>query len=176
LQGVTKVEMDLERDLFTVIAARDRPAEAEMIAALEEAGFKATVGRPAETAGPTSETAQPQEGAMPELVQKALDSAGREGKLVLVDFYADWCLPCKRMLKETYQDPQVVSELEHFVFLKVDTDDHPAVARHFGVAGIPDVRVLKADGTEVARFVGFKAASEVLGILRAVRGASGGGR
>jgi len=70
----------------------------------------------------------------------------------------------------------VVSELEHFVFFKVDTDDRPEVSKHFGVAGIPDARALKPDGTEVARFIGFKDAGEVLGILRTARGASGGDR
>ncbi|MBI4602971.1 MAG: cation transporter [Planctomycetes bacterium] len=172
----TKVEMDLERDLFTVTAAKDRPAEAEMIAAIDRRGFKATVQRPRGESGSTSEPARPEaaSGAMSPLVLTALDRARREGKLVLVDFYADWCLPCMHMLKETYQDPQVVSELEHFVFLKVDTDDNPDVSRRFGVAGIPDARVLKADGTEVARFVGFKRTDEVLGILRAARGASRG--
>ncbi|MBI4613737.1 MAG: thioredoxin family protein [Planctomycetes bacterium] len=65
------------------------------------------------------------------------------------------------------------------MFLKIDADEHPEVSKRFGVAGIPDARVLETDGTEVARFIGFKDASEVLGILRAARGgrrASGSGR
>jgi len=168
--------MDLERDLFTVTAEKDRPAAAAMIAAIEGAGFKATVTLPGATSGPADETAQPRAGAMPALVQEALDRADREGKLVLVDFYADWCVPCKRMLKETYKDPQVVLELEHLVFLKVDTDEHPEVAERLGVAGIPDARILKADGTEVARFVGFKGARETLEILRTARGSGGGNK
>lgn len=165
--------MDLERDLFTITAERDRPAEADLMSAVEGAGFKATIARPGQAAGSPGAPSQPATGAMPALVQEALDQAGREGKLVLVDFYADWCVPCKRMLKETFQDPRVVAELAHFVFLKVDTDEHPDVPKHFGVAGIPDVRILKADGTEVARFRGFKEANTVVETLRAARGASG---
>lgn len=168
--------MDLERDLFAITARQKEPEDAVLIAAVERAGFKAAVWRPRNGAEATSETGQAPAGAMPALVQKALDRAKREGKLVLVDFYADWCGPCKRMLNETYKDPKVASELERFVFLKVDTDDHPQASKHFGVAGIPDARVLKPDGTEVARFVGFKGASEVLGILRAARDADAGGR
>jgi thiol:disulfide interchange protein len=173
---VAKVEMELERDLFTVTASKDQPSEAEMIAAVEGRGFKARVRRPGEpperAAGPSRESSP----AVPALIQEALDRAQREKKLVLVDFYADWCLPCKRMLQETYKDPEIASELEHFVFLKVDTDAHPGVSKRFGVSGIPDARVLKPDGTEVARFVGFKSPIEVLEVLRAVRGTSDGNK
>lgn len=165
--------MDLARNLFTVTADKARPTEAEMVAAVAEAGFGAAVQGPGEPAGPSI---QPAAGAMPALVQEALDRAGREKKLVLIDFYADWCGPCQRMLKETYKDAQVVAELERFVFLGIDTDAHPEVAKRFGVAGIPDARVLAPDGTEVTRFIGFKDAGETLEILRPARGAGVGGR
>lgn len=161
--------MDLERDLFTVTVAGVGPSEADMIAAVEGEGFEATIWRRGEAPGPASGTNQPRSGAMPALVQEALDRASREGKLVLLDFYADWCGPCLRMLEETYKDPQVAVALERFVFLKVDTDDHPQVARYFGVAGIPDGRILQADGTELTRFLGFKDASEILTLLTAAR-------
>lgn len=175
--------MDLERDLFTVTAEEGRPAEAELIAAVEAAGFKATVERPGQETEPVAGPAEPAgaSDAMPPLLQDALDRAGRDGKLVLVDFYADWCAPCRRMLDETYKDSQVLSELEDFVFLKIDTDDDPGIAKRFGVAAIPDARVLGPDGTEVARFVGFKTPDQVLKVPswrpgnRRCRPAIGGG-
>lgn len=166
--------MDLERDLFTVTATRDRPAEGELLAAVEQVGFKATVKQPGEQVAPASQAAQAR--AMPSLVQEALDRAARERKLVLIDFFADWCGPCKRLLNETFQDREVVLELQHFVFLKLDTDAHAEVSKHFGVAGIPDVRILRADGTEVARFLGFKEAGDVRKVLRAARGEGDRGR
>ena len=64
-----------------------------------------------------------------------------EGKAALVDFYADWCGPCKMM------DP-VVEELseeykEKAVFGKVNVDENPSLAQKYGVMSIPTFVVLK---------------------------------
>ncbi|MCZ6691098.1 MAG: thioredoxin domain-containing protein [Planctomycetota bacterium] len=174
--------MDLEKDLFIVTASMDRPTEEQMIEAIKTQGFGAIAVPPED--GKDSGSREPSSPrkvfTMPRLVQDALDRAGKEGKLVLVDFSADWCAPCQRMLKETYKDERVVSELEGFIFLKIDTDAHPSVAKHFKVSGIPDARILAPDGTERARVRGFKKADELLPILEAARAgtddASSGGR
>ena len=70
-----------------------------------------------------------------------------EGKAALVDFYADWCGPCKMMAP-------VVEELseeykEKAVFGKVNVDENPSLAQKYGVMSIPTFVVLK-DG-QVAR-------------------------
>ena len=57
-----------------------------------------------------------------------------------------------------------------FVFLKLDTDAQPEAAKYFGVSGIPDARILRPDGVELARVVGFQRAEELLPILRAEAG------
>ena len=51
-------------------------------------------------------------------------------------------------------------------FIKVDVDEHRALARDMGVSSIPDARILDADGAELERFVGEKPADEVASILR----------
>ena len=165
------VEIDLERDLFRVQAAADRPTEEEMIKAIEGRGFGATVV-PSEDPRSSVPDKRAGDGApspMPRLVQNALDQAGKEGKLLLVDFYADWCAPCKRMLNETYKDERVVAELERFILLRVNTDVHPDVSKHFKVSGIPDARFLAPDGTELGRMLGFKSADATIDLLREAR-------
>jgi thioredoxin 2 len=70
---------------------------------------------------------------------------------VLVDFYADWCAPCKMMapiLDDLAQDR--VGEL---LVLKLDTDRSPATPQGFGIRGIPTL-ILFRDGREAARQVG----------------------
>jgi len=51
---------------------------------------------------------------------EGLRLARQQGKPVMVDFYADWCLPCKKMDATVFKDPAVLKELERFVAIKVD--------------------------------------------------------
>jgi len=99
-------------------------------------------------------------------VQSALDQAKLQGKLVILDFMAVWCGPCKKMLAETWRDPRLAPVLAGFIFVAVDTDIQAEVARQFGVSGLPDVRVLDTQGREIGRLQGFHEAEVVLGWLK----------
>jgi thioredoxin 1 len=69
--------------------------------------------------------------------QKAMKAEG----LVLVDFSAKWCGPCKRMLPEL---EAAAEELKgKATFIKVDVDEAPDIALQFGVQGIPNLTFLK---------------------------------
>lgn len=80
------------------------------------------------------------------------DKVLRADKPVLVDFYADWCGPCKMAapiideLADEYKDKVVVG--------KLNVDDNNQTAGNFGVMSIPCVILFK-DGKEVTRKVGF---------------------
>lgn len=83
--------------------------------------------------------------------------ASRE-RLVLVDFWAAWCGPC-RMLAPILE--RVIDDYEGRVLLaKVDTDREPELAARFRVQGIPNVRAFR-DGREVDGFVGVVPESEI---------------
>ncbi len=83
----------------------------------------------------------------------------RKNALVVVDFHAEWCAPCKQMgpvLEKAAKDHPGL------VFLgKVDVDHAHELAAAQGVSGIPDVRIYK-DGKEVDRMVGFPGEQAVL--------------
>lgn len=70
---------------------------------------------------------------------------------VLVDFYADWCGPCKIMAP--LLDDVAHRRAGQFLVLKLDTDKNPAIQARFGVRGIPTLIVFR-DGKEVSRRVG----------------------
>jgi thioredoxin 2 len=70
---------------------------------------------------------------------------------VLVDFYADWCGPCKIMAP--LLDDVAHRRAGRMLVLKLDTDKNPAVQARFGVRGIPTLIVFRG-GKEVSRRVG----------------------
>ena len=159
--------MDLDREQFKVTSQPDQPAVEEMLSVVRKLGYGAEIvatGKQ-EQDKPVTVRGQRASGPMPAVIQEALDQAREQDKLLIVDFYATWCPPCKRMLKETWNDPRVVEKLERFLFLKVNTDEHPEAAKHFGVKGVPDARILTPDGTELAQIFNFRPADEVLEIL-----------
>jgi thiol:disulfide interchange protein DsbD len=87
--------------------------------------------------------------------RQALDS----GETVIVDFYADWCAPCKELEEKTFADPRVAAVLEGYVRFKVDqtrsSSDAVALAKEFNVLGVPTVMVYRAN-EEVFRITGFE--------------------
>ncbi len=92
---------------------------------------------------------------MSEFVKEVSDSSFEKevlgaGKPVLVDFWAEWCAPC-RMLA-----PTVAAVAEHYgdtaTVVKLNVDDNPSTAQRYGIKGIPTL-ILFRDGKEVERVV-----------------------
>lgn len=76
-----------------------------------------------------------------------------KGKLVLVDFWAEWCAPCK-MMAPILND--VANELPEGKFVgKVNIENYQSMAQQFNIRNIPTM-VLFKDGKEINRFVGIK--------------------
>lgn len=71
---------------------------------------------------------------------------------VLVDFYADWCLDCKRMDRTTYKEREVINSLDNWSRIKIDvTDtnqDSEELKRYFSVFGPPATIFIRPNGTE----------------------------
>ena len=74
---------------------------------------------------------------------------------ILVDFYAEWCGPCK-MIGQIFESME--NEVE---VLKINTDNFPDLAQKFGVMSIPTVILFK-NGSEVDKFIGLRSKEEIL--------------
>lgn len=82
-------------------------------------------------------------------------------KPVLLDFYADWCGPC-RMVSPIVDE--ISEEHPEYLVGKVNVDNDPELARAFGVSNIPMLAVVK-DGKLVAASVGAKPKDKILEML-----------
>ncbi|MDR1726971.1 MAG: thioredoxin family protein [Acidobacteriota bacterium] len=98
--------------------------------------------------------------------KERLARAAEERTPVFIDFYADWCAPCRELDEKTYSDPEVVRRSRGFVMVKADLtdDDDPevrALMERFRIRGVPTLVFLRPDGEELPglRGVGFEPAA-----------------
>jgi thiol:disulfide interchange protein len=87
----------------------------------------------------------------------ALERARNEGKPVLVNFYADWCVWCKRLESTTLRDAKVASVLQNKVVpLSLNVEgDGKELSNEYRVDGLPTIIVLDAGGREIGRIPGY---------------------
>jgi thioredoxin 1 len=83
-------------------------------------------------------------------------------KPVLVDFWADWCGPCKMLAPVVEKLAMQFASSANFV--KLNTDQNPEVAGKYGISGIPCLILFK-DGKEIDRFVGFDPGPRITAML-----------
>jgi len=95
-----------------------------------------------------------------------LGSAATRGQVVMVDYYADWCVSCKEMERFTFSDPEVQAALSNVLLLQTDVTANDALDRallaEFGLFGPPAIQFFGPDGRErrELRVVGYMGAGD----------------
>ena len=90
-----------------------------------------------------------------------LSKAKQEQKLVMLDFYADWCISCKEMELNTFANPEVSKELKQLVLLQADvtanSPENQALLKRFGLFGPPGILFFNLASQEQAdqRVIGY---------------------
>ncbi len=86
--------------------------------------------------------------------EQTLRNAKAKGKPVIIDFYADWCTPCRELEEATFHQPDVVRLAEkNFTMVKVDVTkggnpDHEELLKKYGIKGVPTIVFVDAQGQE----------------------------
>lgn len=107
-------------------------------------------------------------------ITDAINKAKKENKIVLVDFYADWCAACKELDEYTWKDEKVKKDLkDNYIMLKLDftkaTKEGKEMQIKYGVKGLPTVIFLNSQGKEITKFVGFIKADKFLEISKSIK-------
>ena len=98
--------------------------------------------------------------------------AKANGQIVMLDFYADWCVSCKEMERLTFTDPAVQSRLKSAILLQADVTRNSAedkeLLKKFGLYGPPGILFFDVQGKELADFrvVGYQDAEKFLNSLQ----------
>lgn len=109
--------------------------------------------------------------------EQAIAEARAEGRGVIIDTYADWCIPCKELDRFTFANPQVEEEARRFVMLKLDlTHGEPVATRaknNYEIVGVPTIIFLDGAGKERKdlRLEGFEKPEKFLARMKEIESA-----
>ncbi len=102
-------------------------------------------------------------------LEVAKQQARAEGKLIMVDFWADWCSPCKWMDEQTFNRPEVANYLNNnYISVRVNIDnlDGIALKTQYDIRFLPTIMILDGNGKVVRKYEESMAPSKLLKILK----------
>ena len=108
-------------------------------------------------------------------IDLAFNLASISNKIIMVEFMADWCPPCKKMDSETFSNERVIKKLNEFILVKINVDTQQDIAeeyngnaKKYGGIGIPNILFLDKEKNILHRIVGFHNPSQLISVMDSV--------
>ena len=96
------------------------------------------------------------------VTKESFEKIKESGKKTLIDFYADWCGPCKMVAPILHE---IEEEMPELVIAKINVDDVTDVAIAYGIQSIPTLLVME-NGEITNKAVGFRTKEQILDLLK----------
>ena len=108
-------------------------------------------------------------------LDSAFTIALNSNKLIMIDFMAEWCPPCKEMDKITFSNTNIIKKSNEFIPVRIDVDKQKDIAeeyngnaRKYGGIGIPNILFLDKEKNIIRQIVGFHNVDQLMGIMDSV--------
>ena len=175
-----KYSWDLKSDRLTIVYDPQKTNPSALAKIIQAKGYKveqvagkeAPQSRPAKASPTKSQATKPASRPAtkaslplaplpvdaPAFFKEAFALARKQGRPILIDFWAKWCAPCIAMKRKTFHDPKVEALLKKVELVMVDLDKFPGLAKVYGVVSIPDLFFIDAKGRIQDRLKRFEEA------------------
>ena len=101
-------------------------------------------------------------------IEEASTEARQVNKPMMLDFWAEWCAPCKVMEAEVYTNGDVVQAAKPFFSVRINSDNKPVEARKYRITALPTLVFTDSYGNELFRYIGSMNAKPLTELLQAL--------
>ncbi|PID58685.1 MAG: hypothetical protein CR986_07415 [Ignavibacteriae bacterium] len=102
------------------------------------------------------------------------NEAIKTNQKMILEFYADWCIPCKELDKKTFTDKSFISASKKFSIFRIDltntfSDSIKEISKRFNIKGLPTILIVNSRGEETERITGFIGSEDLIKLLENIK-------